>query len=1050
MGIMNSDMTMRRIFYHSFRTWLPAGLLSLVCLAASAEFVQEEEKEREMSSSGLLAEAGRLLEQQAYDAATPFLVKYIDRMKSLEDDRVQAMVQDVRFKLARINMHLGDSNAATAYLNDYLAGQPVYRRRKALKWMAIGYFEISEFEKSISTVTTAFAPPPVVDESKTKKKVKIEALSKEDRGGISERRLRRYEEEAEEAGDLFGELSDEEPEEEPEYTLEERVLLNLTLAESYTALEDWSQSLESYQFVVENALRDSRRGYAGIQQIRSLVELKEFDRVRIRIYQLRQMDAHFDLRVHVALMEVASVLFNAEEYDSALMLYRMVRPREELADHHLARLNALRGAVGLPELAVTLSTNVSDRVETLLGRKLVEVSLENSSSGTGLGDARTTLEMVELEETIHTVWSLPRYEEKTLYHIGQLYTEADRPWEALGTFDRVFALDSDGDFAASSFCGALQVLLAPLEEYDRLEIRALAFLDEHTAGLYPRQTAYLLGAAYQKQERMKDVKTLRPFLERFDPSTDPLDLQYEAELWYMQALADLMLLNYKEARDGFAQVLRDYPDTRQKDNLVYWHAMSQLFLQEYQKALEELNAYQAEFPDGIWEAEPWFYAGICLFALEDYDLAMQRFTQVIDRFPVSSVYPDSCSMRGDLFAAAGKLNDAQRDYEEAIATARTPKQDSYAVFQMAAMFELEERYDEIVSVVSAYLERQGDTADVAKAAYWMGKTKLQQGLIREAVDIYCKTIVDYGGDLHQDGVDRIITELISVSRRLDEEELDPLKEHLTSALTVAESITLKLRLRVLLARMEGSELELGIELLDELEDLMLAPPPVLSLICSASFARKDYSRAEEILTLFLNHFEESDSIRAAYKLRAFDLDSKGESVAALKIVNEVQGLYGTDSDAAWAQLMKGRLEVEQGNLDAARKTFRAVFNVRSWRGEAYAEAAYSLGELEEKAGDLKQAFAWHQRTYSQYKAHAKGFWAAESYLASARVLNEMGRADDVRNTYRAMLFDPYVNTLLQAETAQAALGADEVLDIQTWIATGGQTNVTVTIGGVGE
>jgi hypothetical protein len=76
-------------------------------------------------------------------------------------------------------------------------------------------------------------------------------------------------------------------------------------------------------------------------------------------------------------------------------------------------------------------------------------------------------------------------------------------------------------------------------------------------------------------------------------------------------------------------------------------------------------------------------------------------------------------------------------------------------------------------------------------------------------------------------------------------------------------------------------------------------------------------------------------------------------------------------------------------------------------------------------------------------SYAKGYWAAEAYLSSARCLKQMGLENDVRNTYRAMLFDKYVNGLPQANEAIAALGAEEVLEIKTMIASGVSTNLTV-------
>jgi tetratricopeptide (TPR) repeat protein len=166
---------------------------------------------------------------------------------------------------------------------------------------------------------------------------------------------------------------------------------------------------------------------------------------------------------------------------------------------------------------------------------------------------------------------------------------------------------------------------------------------------------------------------------------------------------------------------------------------------------------------------------------------------------------------------------------------------------------------------------------------------------------------------------------------------------------------------------------------------------------------------------------------------------------ALKVADETQALYGTDPSAAWAQIMKGQIELQMGDIDAARKTFLATISVRDWRGEPYAEATYYLGRTEEEAGDPRKAFGWYQRVYFLYKGYAQGYWAAEGYLASARCLLTLGLENDMRNTFRAMLFDKYVNTLPQADEARRALGAEEVLEINQMITAGIQTNLTVNI-----
>ena len=1031
-----------KVFGAPLKGWISLLFCAGCLLGAPTGLAQEKEDDglvlEEMSAADLLSEASRLLVEEKQKDALPFLINYLDRMKDSRGKRLEAMMQSVRFDIGKIYLYLGNPSSSFVYFENYMENKPVPRRLEALKLLAVTCFEACEYEKSIAAVLQAFAPPPL---DEVQKKVNLKDLSKEERGGLSVKQLLRYQKYGNESDFESQGVSDAEETVSTEYTLDEQVLLNRTLAESYVALQQWKNSVEPFQFVIEYATKREQKDYAALQQIHSLIELKDFEWTKRRMEALLQSDLRYDLGINIATLDVAAALFNAGDYDSSLKFYRLVLPKQVLSDQLMAQMNSLRTTAGFPPVELIMNTNDLGRTETLFGTVYSDANLSDSKSL--LADLPE--EAWGLERSILELWSIDAYEQDVLYRLGELYHELGRPWEALASFDCVAAYDLNCPLGINAFSAALGVLRDPLELYDRLEKRAVGFLDRHKEGLAPRQVAYQLTMAYQSQDRMTDIKKLRPILDAFIPSDDSLTLKYECDLYYMQAIADLVLLNYKEARSGFAEVLVKYPDSHQVGNLTYWHAMTQLFLQEYEKGLVEFEDYLSRFPNGVMGAPAWFHCGVCLFALEKYEPATERFTHVIENFKESSVYPDACSMRGDLRAAVGKLNEAQRDYEEAIATARNSKQDTYAVFQMTAMFELEKRYEEIIAVVNAYLERRADEADVAKAAYWIGKTKLDQGLIAETVVVYRDTIVKYGGNIRQDGVDLIINELITVSRRLKDDELLELKESLNAALEASDNETLSLRLRTLTARLEGTELKLGKELILALKDLTQAPPPVLAVICDASFVAKDYSRAEEILTLFLNHFEDSEFMRSAYKLRATDLYLNGEPTEALKLVDDAQALYGADTDMAWAQLMKGQLEEKLGDLETARKTLRKVFGVRFWRGASYAEAACRLGELEESAGNLKRAFAWYQRTYTLYKGYAKGYWAAEAYLNSARVLKALGLYEDAHNTYRAMLYDKYVNTLPQAETAHQEVTPTELEEIATWLTEGVQTNLTVTI-----
>lgn len=985
----------------------------------------------ELSSSGLLAEAGQSLSVDNYAGAIPYLNEYLSRMEGVEDDRVIALMQSVRLKLGQIGAYLEDSSMAVNYLTEYTEQLPCLQPREAWKLLALNLFELGEFPACVEAAQYALTQPEPKELPGSSGPVDVDALSKDERGGLTARQLKRIErEEKKKKKTLRAEQTIEAaPDVEPDYSVEELVMLNMTLAEANMKMSLWAACIEPYQYVVVNEKDEDRRGYAILQLITAYIGLERYEEAKDSILELYQTNARYNIRVNMALMSAAAALFNAGEYDSALLLYRMVLPRDELIVYQVEKMNGLRREAGLPDVEMVISTNDVGRVETVFGNKQGEFDVVEED-GFAQGLPPKPEELLRLEESVSILISLPPYENDVIFRCGLIFVQVGRPWEAVEALNYVYEQDPDAEIGQRAFAEMMFVLVNPLEEFAQVEVRGREFLATYDEGLAPRQVAYAMTLAYQKQVLWTSVKNLLPIIERFADSSNSTVLRYECELYFMQAIADMVLLNYFEARVGFERVLIDYPDSHQQENARYWHAMAQQFLKNFQDSYDEFVAYEEAYPTGEWLPSVVFNMGVSQFGLESYEEAKDILTRAVNEFPDDVVYSDALALRGDLYAADGLLDEAEADYRNAIASAQTVRQDSYAVFQLVSMFDLEDRYEDTVELLYTYLGRCGDEADVAKATYWIGKTKINQGLIPEAIEVYKNTILDYGHDITQEGVDLIITETIKVTRRLSEVETEVLLNELEVARYETDDKTLELRLRVLIAQMRDEADELGEKLIWELDDLTLAPPPVLAVICDASLANKDFSRADEILELFTSRYETSDFMRSALKLSAYGLYEKGELDGALAMASEAQALYGTEADLVWSQLLKGMIRIEQQEWEAAEQAFRAVLTVREWRGAPYAESMFQLGKIAELSAKLSTAFGWYQRTYFQFRAHAKGYWAAEAYLASAEVLDALGLENDKRNTYRAMLFDRFVNSLPQAEVARTYLGDEEVVEIE--------------------
>lgn len=1087
----------------------------------------------EMSPGELLKGANQAMQTQDFDEAIEYLSEYLELAKNSTSDRVLVIAQDVRYKLATLLVVRDRKAEAAEILTDYIARPFGKRMRQAHKMLVACYVETDQYTECITAAESALEyneNPPAV----AKIAADVEDPFLDDA--------------------VAAQTSFDDP-----YTAEEIEMLYFAMGDSHFNLAKMEECIEPYTYVIDHTLNPQRKGYCIMQVINALTSLEGFDRILAWVPQLYKTPARFDIRVNIALLGVASALYEAGEYDSALPLYRMIVPRDELIAYQGKRVRQMRIDAGLPpELGEPMTVDE----QVLFGTADTTRSATEDQDVYEIAKAQDDLEMQkpmdlkELEQLLGVLKGMAPYENHVYFKTAQLYQKVERFWEAVDFYDTVYAVDPTSPIGERSIYEAVALLMDMLVDREEAEKRAFAYLDKYKQGQYPRLVTYVLIRYYQSQKDWKSIKAIYPYIASFEENDSPEIIKFDAEMYFMQAVADLMLQSYSNAVQSFQYVIETYPGTSPEGNSLFWCGFSYLCLDEHENAYNCFERYTRDYADLSPEEslldEAYFQGGISLFGLDRLSEAKERFSYVIETFgPSSSVFPDSSSRRGDILGAEGgdALDTAVDDYRNAFEAAKTVSQATYATFQMCEIFKADDvNYgpEPVIEAVNLYLARWGDQgADLAKALFWLGRTKIQQKRYEEAAESYLEAIIDYGGELRQDGVDLMLPELVKISKVfLTEEQRDVIKTRLRLVMESADNEILKLRLRVALAQFDGTATELGKQLIQELPDLQHASPPVLSTICEASFSIKDYSRAEEMLRTFKYNFEDSQYMRSAYKLRGFGQYDSNDYEGAMLTIAETQAEYGTEREAAWAQLMKAdillkqavllqsteplsedwlnetakaQLETEQGRLatvneelalaqkkpdeqavarllvdkaalnekisdlelavlgesgeqevrallgqckiDDAREENTNVFGVPSWRGEPEAQAIFQLGQIEEAVGSPRMAHNYYQRAYFQYKGHAKGYWAAEGYLASARSLKQMSEKpgltsqerkdleDAVHNTYRAMLYDRYVNQLPQAEMARQMLSESEVSEINALIEAGVKTNIVVDVDG---
>ncbi len=781
-------------------------------------------------------------------------------------------------------------------------------------------------------------------------------------------------------------------------------------AQAMFGLGEYNEALELLSQALESVEDEQNRLTYKLMKIRCLTELDRMDEFLRNFPDMFSGESRFNVELNMTLLGIGDQLLEQEEYRKALAMYQLVIPKAEIRQHLENQLPT--------EDAVDL-----DRVED--------------------------------------------YDLHLAYQTARVYDEQSRIWEAVALYGLLYDQHPDTQEGLGAMLAKIGLLLDVDAEEEAIS-EGVAFLEKNRSDMFARNICVLLAQHYLEQNAFNDARDLVRYVDAWQPPANEPQEELEAYLRYLFGFASFQLGDYDRAERAFERVFRLAPRSQSAMGAGYWYAMCSMMQQRYGTAYNRLTDYRQNWPDGTFSADALFRAGVCLFGLERYQDAQAVFEQFIDTYPDNNLTPEALSMYGDLLGGEGELDLAMAQYDQAISivekkfkehddpalkdqlmaaatyavlqAAKTLKADAEAYAEQGEPETVVRKYRQIIEWMERYQDSFGEYADWPQSVYWIGKAQRALGNPVDAVQSYLDAVLKRGSDPAQEGIASILSDMAGMMKRsLSEDRFEAMVETIKVKRDRTDSPTLKIRLNVLLAELDGTQADLGRRLLESEPDLNPVPPSGLALMCKAMLAQQDYSRAQEIYDYFERKYEDSPFRVFAFQLLGLDLYNRQKTDQAYDIAGEALGYYGATPNTGWAQLLKGKVELGRGNYEAAIKTLSTILNVREWRGPIEAEAMFRMAESWEKSGNIEKAFSFYQRTYLLYKSYDEGRWAAEGYLKSAEMLRKLGRESDVRNTYRAMLLDSHVKDLPQAEQAKKVLGP-----IETSRLLAGETNLTET------
>ena len=769
------------------------------------------------------------------------------------------------------------------------------------------------------------------------------------------------------------------------------LMLQQLMGEAYFNLRQWKKAIAPLIFSFQNAPRVDARGDAAAMLATCLMRLEDLPQLFKFMPIVYRTQARYDAGLNLSLLEGGDDFASKSDNESALLVYRLVAPKQELVDGIEGRLRQAK-----------------TRREEL-----------RSDPASGEASRRLDRQIGTLEAQLKEIRAYPDYDRQLTLRIAAVYYELHRYLEALLMYRNLYEEDPRSEFGDQALYSAFSTAVA-MGDFPRAYKEGYEYLKVLPQGLFfDPLSAQLVQVHMERQEYDKALALGEKLL------AERKDHKLRDQLLYMVGYSYIQTEQFEKALVPLADVKEHYADGRFAEAGWYWRGMAYMFMSKYAEGQQEFETFLQRYDTGLFSEDALYRVATCQFGRNLFADAEKTFGAFVERYPGSHLKSEAISMIGDVQASRGELDQAIASYQRGIASAENQVQINYATFQIARTLELEAKWDDIVRLFENYNQRYGVKGNFTEGAYWIGTAKMRKNDSQGALDTFFNTLLEYGNDLPNAGVDMIIRDLTSEkTERLNVDARRAFMDRLYQKLDDVRrerKRTLELRLMALFALTSTSEENrhaLAAAMVRE-ANIPIASPLCLSLMGAEATRMNQPEMARRIYEHFLNTYRDSDFAFDALNAMADAAQKRGDVPGATALYREIIERFAGTPGAGEAQKRLGDMSRDRGDYAAAIEAYNTVLQVKEWRGPLWPECLYNIGACHLAQKKPQEAFAFFQRVYVLYQAY--DVWTARAYLRSGECLEQLGKRDEAVRTYREMLDKPARAQRPEAETARQNL-----------------------------
>lgn len=707
-------------------------------------------------------------------------------------------------------------------------------------------------------------------------------------------------------------------------------------------------------------------------------------------------------------MEVGDRMLAAARPSDAIRAYQLVPPKHRLVAAQAERLETLRRLITerAPDVQIGAGLFWVDYYQARLAR---------------------------LTAQLEALRSADDYTAPLRLRLGQAMLLAHRAREAWLCFESLATAEETTTELRQEAHYRWILAAADLARWNDALVIARGFVDRYPASDLAPEAFFLISRAHLEGRDYPAAEVvLTDILNRF-PS-HPAARRARFTRGWVRTMRE----SYPAAREDFEACAAAAPDSALAVQAGLWRGLTYHFAREREKALSIFDELIASHPRDPLLPEILYRRGATLYAMRDLPRARSQMEQFVSTYPLHERHAEALLLLGDVLMGEGTLEEALHRFAEIPPEAADAF--VYAAFQTGKILRATHDHRAMIDHFSRYVRTATERRlpRVSDALYQLGWAHEQLGNAAAALPLYAEALDRFGNDPASGEVGATLTALQRLARRLvagnsagvptamaalARDGFDRWLEDERDRARTDHRDTYFARLSLCLADLhqarkepaQAEALTLGLSSavpVEALDATALARVGAALLALGADEARGYFER---ILTAYPHSIQRGDAFHGLATLAC----RQRRFADALAWISRFEDTVPTHPLGPQAALLAGEALEALGKPAAAAERYEALLQLRSARGRPHAEALAGLARCAQADGDVPRAIACYQRLYTLHRAQRD--LAAEAYLASAPLFDQLGDAAAAAATYREMLALADVGDPQQRERASAAL-----------------------------